>query len=73
MPVYEYQCKRCSNVFEKLVSRDQRDTPGPCPECHCARSQRMMSVFAGHTSGGGSIGGNSCSSCTSGSCSTCHL
>ncbi len=72
MPVYEYKCKRCEHVFEKLVSREQRDRPGPCPECNCARSQRLMSVFAGHSSGGGSIGGSSCSSCSKGSCAGCH-
>ena len=73
MPVYEYKCKRCSAKFEKLISRANRDNPGPCPECNCARSERLMSTFAGHTSGGGSIGGGGgCAGCSSGSCAGCH-
>lgn len=72
MPMFEYRCKRCETKFEKLMSRDERDRPGPCPECGCARSQRLMSTFAGHSSGGGSIGGNSCGGCSKGSCAGCH-
>lgn len=72
MPLYEYRCQRCEQVFEKLVSREQRDKPGGCPACGCARSQRLMSTFAGHVSGGGSIAGSSsCSTCTASSCASC--
>jgi putative FmdB family regulatory protein len=72
MPVYEYKCKRCAQVFEKLLNRDQRDNHGPCPACNCARSQRLMSMFAGHSSGGGAIGGSSsCGGCAKGSCAGC--
>lgn len=72
MPVYEYKCKRCAHVFEKLVGRDQRDNPGPCPDCNCARSQRLMSMFAGHSSGGSIGGGGGCGGCAKSSCAGCH-
>lgn len=73
MPVYEYKCKRCSIKFEKLISRDNRDNPGACPDCGCERSQRLMSTFAGHKSDGGSIGGGGgCGGCSSSSCAGCH-
>ena len=72
MPVYEYKCKRCSLKFEKLISRERRDEPGPCPECHCARSQRVMSSFAGHSSSGSIGGGGGCGGCSSSSCAGCH-
>ena len=72
MPVYEYQCKRCDHKFEKLVTREQRDNPGACPECNCARSRRLMSMFAGHSSGGSIGGRNSCGGCSRSSCAGCH-
>ena len=30
MPVYEYQCKKCGEAFEKLVKLDEEVK---CPEC----------------------------------------
>lgn len=73
MPLYEFRCRRCKNVYERLLSREQRDEPGECPQCGCARSQRLMSTFAGHKSGGGSIAGSSsCSGCAASSCAGCH-
>lgn len=72
MPMYEYRCKRCNHKFERLVSYENRETPGDCPECGCARSKRLMSSFAGHTSGGGNIGGSSCGGCSKSSCAGCH-
>ncbi|MEI6136670.1 MAG: zinc ribbon domain-containing protein [Chloroflexota bacterium] len=33
MPTYEYQCKKCSNVFEMRRSLAARDEAAPCPSC----------------------------------------
>ena len=50
MPLFEYACKSCAREFEALVRA--HDTP-ECPSCHGTDLQRRLSVFAAHTSGGG--------------------
>ena len=73
MPLYEYKCARCAKVFEKLCSRESRDQVPPCPDCGCVKTKRMMSTFAGHSSGGGSLAGSGgCGGCSKTSCAGCH-
>jgi putative FmdB family regulatory protein len=61
MPIYEFKCKKCKNIFEELIfsSADEKNTT--CPKCGSKKNEKLMSVFAGGKSG--------CSSCTSTSCS----
>lgn len=33
MPIYEYQCPKCGNVFEEWVKSSQADQDKPCPLC----------------------------------------
>tara|TARA_R100000458_G_C8198169_1_gene189557 strand:+ start:253 stop:552 length:300 start_codon:yes stop_codon:yes gene_type:complete len=35
MPTYEYNCEKCSNLFEKYLTVCERNEPvkEPCPEC----------------------------------------
>lgn len=35
MPMYEYQCRACGHVFDKLLSMSRKDEPKgePCPNC----------------------------------------
>jgi len=47
MPVYEYQCEKCSHTFDKLVMH--RDTEVECPECR-GEVKKLMSAFAVGTS-----------------------
>lgn len=46
MPFYDYSCKECGHVFEKLV----RSQPGPsvleCPKCEQLSAMRKLSMFA---------------------------
>jgi len=72
MPVYEYRCQQCGEKFEKLLSRTQRDKPGPYPHCGSRRSRRLMSMFVGHSAGGSLGGASSCSSCSRSSCAGCR-
>jgi putative FmdB family regulatory protein len=51
MPIYEYHCEDCDNSFETLV-RPGHEEDAECPECHGARLNREMSVFAAHGGGG---------------------
>ncbi len=76
MPIYEYVCPHCEVKFEKLRPLSQAKESATCPECK-EISERVLSVFASFSkdeSGLTSpVGGNSCSTCSSGSCSTCAM
>ena len=43
MPIYEYQCKGCSNQFEQVVL--PKTTP-QCPACKSQELERLLSHFA---------------------------
>ena len=53
MPLYEYACLECDYQFETLV-RNQDEEP-ECPNCESTRLERVMSVFARATTGGGGL------------------
>ena len=45
MPIYEYKCNQCGNVFEQLVfSCDGVETYG-CPSCGDDDTCKLMSSF----------------------------
>ncbi|HOV85173.1 MAG TPA: zinc ribbon domain-containing protein [Syntrophobacteraceae bacterium] len=77
MPIFEYECCRCCERFERLVFGS--DEAVTCPKCESTEVQRLLSVF-GFKSGGDKgaassrmgSGGSGCAGCTSGSCSSCH-
>ncbi|MBI1940831.1 MAG: zinc ribbon domain-containing protein [Acidobacteria bacterium] len=45
MPIFEYTCKKCGKVFEKLVMR-QVERPQPCPHCGSKKVERQFSTFS---------------------------
>ncbi len=50
MPLYEYECKKCGNKFEKLVfSSDSEDVK--CPKCKSNETKRILSLFSSKASG----------------------
>ena len=79
MPIYEYRCKSCDDVFEALIRSASDAASQKCPKCGGKKAERLMSVFAaqgtrakdsgGHSHGGGCGCGSSCSG---GHCSTCR-
>lgn len=77
MPIFEYECCKCSEQFERLVFRS--DEAVTCPKCDSTEVCRKMSVF-GFKSGGDKgaassrtgSGGSGCASCSSSSCHSCH-
>ena len=75
MPIYEYTCERCGKEFECLVFRSD-DTP-ECPECNCAKVNRLLSPCGFMSKGNGgqtvkqSAGTSGCSSCAATSCAGC--
>ncbi len=51
MPLYEYRCEECGEVFEKLVSLSKRNEPVPCPKCGSRRVGKLMSACASISKG----------------------
>ncbi|HEQ60869.1 MAG TPA: zinc ribbon domain-containing protein [Firmicutes bacterium] len=73
MPIFEYVCKDCGAAFELLIRGESDRESAACPRCGSRQMDKQFSVFgmSGVESRGGG-GGSSCSTCTSGSCSTCR-
>lgn len=45
MPIFEYTCRKCGKVFEKLIL-GRSDSEIVCPECGSAKTEQMFSAFA---------------------------
>lgn len=45
MPIYEYGCPNCKNIFEQMRPFSASSEPAPCPKCG-TMSERVVSVFA---------------------------
>jgi putative FmdB family regulatory protein len=43
VPIYEYQCRQCSQEFELLVLKA---TPLECPSCQSSDLEQLLSGFA---------------------------
>jgi putative FmdB family regulatory protein len=50
MPMYEYECRGCGQHFEFLTREGQSPE---CPSCRGEDLQKLLSVFAVNSSGGG--------------------
>lgn len=45
MPIYEFKCKKCDNIFESLhIKSDDRHSP--CPSCGEEKTERLLSTFS---------------------------
>ncbi|HLK33451.1 MAG TPA: zinc ribbon domain-containing protein [Terriglobales bacterium] len=52
MPLYEYQCGKCSYIFELLRRMQDADSDLECPRCHSTRVERQFSTFSAGACGG---------------------
>jgi len=70
MPIREFRCRKCGEVFEYLILKPSDMEELCCPSCKGKDLEKMLSVFgvAGAVEKPSSGG---CGSCSSGSCSTC--
>jgi putative FmdB family regulatory protein len=51
MPIFEYRCSNCQEIFEHLrLSRN--DTRVECPHCGSPKAEQMFSVFATRSGAG---------------------
>jgi len=46
MPIYEYRCQECQQLFQKLQSVSAGTNGITCPSCGSPRVERQLSVFA---------------------------
>lgn len=68
MPIYEYKCGKCGNLFEHLAKNPSEPAP-KCPKCGAEKPNKQLSAFATGSNNGGA------SSCPTGTCptGTCSL
>lgn len=58
MPLFEYQCRDCSQVFEVFTQRRELSAVPKCPTCGQKNVERVLSAFSG-TTGSGNCGATS--------------
>ena len=61
MPIFEYRCERCGQVFDHLA-RTAADKPEKCPQCGAKRLKKQFASFSA------SVGASGKTSCSTGSC-----
>lgn len=68
MPMYDYRCKNCDEVFEELIlSSTTPDEEIKCPKCGQNKSERLLSAPMISTGGSSSNGISTSSSSGCGS------
>ncbi len=58
MPLYEYRCGTCGNVFEAYRRLSEEEREETCPSCGGSASRLRISLFT--AGGGGSPAKGSC-------------
>ena len=46
MPIYEFQCPGCGQVFDKLMSFSEADQVPVCPHCGEKETKKMITAGA---------------------------
>lgn len=55
MPLFEFVCEECNQMFEELVRSVNAIDGVICPGCQSERVTKKLSTFASKVAGGGSI------------------
>jgi putative FmdB family regulatory protein len=61
MPIYEYRCDECDELFEVFVRSSSQKVNPTCPKCGSQKVKKAVSLF-----GVGGAGSSVRSSCNSG-------
>lgn len=71
MPIYEFKCSQCQDIFELLVRSDETETEMKCPKCGSPDFERVLSTTH-HVMGNGQGRGAKVENrqCAAGSCTT---
>ncbi len=56
MPIYEYECKKCGEVFSIFKSTAIYEKDTKCPKCASGNVKKLVSAFSCCPSGGSSFG-----------------
>jgi putative FmdB family regulatory protein len=73
MPLYEYRCRGCHQVFEVLQDTGAGARGVDCPECGGRELEKLLSVFAPATGNGAGRGAASVGEpCGSPGCPRAH-
>ncbi|MBW1708251.1 MAG: zinc ribbon domain-containing protein [Deltaproteobacteria bacterium] len=75
MPIYEFRCLACDEVFEFLFMSDKDENEMKCPHCQGEELERVLSR-TNHTISGSSQESQvnvSTKDCASGSCATIEI
>jgi len=46
MPIYEYQCKSCGRIFEKIQKISETGDSLQCPYCGGKKAEKVLSGFS---------------------------
>lgn len=73
MPIYEFKCLKCNDIFELLLINANESVKLQCPACHSEDLERVLSAAhyamgSGNTSRKGAI--SQTKTCPGGSCTT---
>jgi len=53
MPIYEYQCQKCEQLFEEMVPHADAADDVRCPHCGAEKVSRLFSLFGVGQAGAG--------------------
>ncbi len=51
MPIYEYRCRKCGKVFEKIQKLNEGPENVLCPRCGEGNPEKLVSSFSSTKSG----------------------
>jgi putative FmdB family regulatory protein len=52
MPIYQYECEKCSHRFESVRQMSQADTGLRCPQCGRETAKKVFAPFFTPSAGG---------------------
>ena len=58
MPIYEFECKKCGRVFERLCFASDKTEDLSCPSCGADEPCKLMSSFSCSSSTGDTVAGS---------------
>ena len=77
MPIYEFRCLECNEVFELLFMSSEDTREMVCPHCGAEDLERVMSAasfsMAPSSGGGGPRTTASTRTCSTGTCGTLEI
>ncbi len=65
MPIYEFRCKQCQEVFETLCFSTDDATDVACPSCGSHDAEKLLSTFCSKSQEAGNGASLTSSSCGS--------